>query len=916
MSTSSEKPTGFRPDDQDGSTTRPDTTQAGQQATKAKNSRKKRRGFSRFLGWLFGLLIGLPLLASLVLLAIAVIHRSSPTRHIPEDFSLYASLPSVSRFANEVIHLQALDTILTSPDTMMLRGLVRQLRVNPILRSKAFIRLANIRIDGALYEDNSFVAVVDLGWRSAITRLSPLVGRFILPRLTELDAISYHSNGDQSYYVFEQDDMVFYFATYRNLLIAASSYERFQTALAGGQRHSRELTEALKLPAGSSLRFLADPNRFTAAFTEGADIMATIIGSLDFPRLATVDLSLSDDSIGLRFNAASRSSNEHLAALLGKRSRAPAVLSRLPASTEYFSLLSLGSPEELWTNMSPFLDPEVARAKDSADRAARLAFGTDIDGLLFSWMGDELGLFGTSFGPAPVFFARVEDERQRKQVFDNLLGSLLVGRDVSAVVDGVRIPRIVFPNFLNNFLSLLGVTLIEPFYVVEDGILYASASAETLGACLQELRAGKLLVKSSHWEAISRSVSAESSTMVYYNLHRSLPFFLRADNSLVDTLKLYANGAFSLAMRDGQLKIELSAIRAESQAMVSIPGYPVKPGGRIEGDLLTGLSSAGTPMSYWSSGRSIQAMDLASGERFSLDMDDAGQVVAAWQNGRISRLWAVSRRGSIYQLDYKLTPLPGFPVLTGLAVSGQPAVQNQNLLVPVSDDNAILIMQPDGSRSFSTAMYARGRNQPAVQGNLFAVLPRGFDSWLYLFDNSGQLLSGWPVALASIASASPAIVPGDLANSKVAAVTEAGDFYLFNSDGSLMPNFPISLPGVFDATPLWVPGYNAFVLVCDKGVLWRVGRDAVIQDSVPLRNISGRNIRIRAIDINGDRREELFIGNDGNALMAVGPDLSPLPGYPLAGSGLAGFIDLDGNRQLDLIVKGADDSIHAYKLGK
>jgi hypothetical protein len=107
-----------------------------------------------------------------------------------------------------------------------------------------------------------------------------------------------------------------------------------------------------------------------------------------------------------------------------------------------------------------------------------------------------------------------------------------LGRDLSAVVGDTRVPRIVFPGFLRAFLETVGVKLVEPFYLVEDGFLYASASAETLASCVAEARSGKLLVKSERWKQVSAGLSPESSASLYYSLERSIPFFMRERTGL------------------------------------------------------------------------------------------------------------------------------------------------------------------------------------------------------------------------------------------------------------------------------------------------------------------------------------------------------------------------------------------------
>ncbi|HAE22899.1 MAG TPA: hypothetical protein DCG47_11320, partial [Spirochaetaceae bacterium] len=95
---------------------------------------KKKRGLKAAL-WLLALVIGLPIALAAILTLLALVFRSDPSTHMPEGFDAYASLPSASAFLNEALHLKAVDAALSGADTAALRGTMRSLRGNPVLRS-------------------------------------------------------------------------------------------------------------------------------------------------------------------------------------------------------------------------------------------------------------------------------------------------------------------------------------------------------------------------------------------------------------------------------------------------------------------------------------------------------------------------------------------------------------------------------------------------------------------------------------------------------------------------------------------------------------------------------------------------------------------------------------------------------------
>jgi hypothetical protein len=251
--------------------------------------------------------------------------------------------------------------------------------------------------------------------------------------------------------------------------------------------------------------------------------------------------------------------------------------------------------------------------------------------------------------------------------------------------------------------------------------------------------------------------------------------------------------------------------------------------------------------------------------------------------------------------------------VTGQAVSGPPAVSGEGLVVPVSSDPALLLVAPDGGTRFSSAMHARSRSRPAVSSFAIAALPRSFESSLYLFDTDGKLLPGWPAALSGIASGDPVFAGVDTPEAGlVVAVTEAGDLYAFTPGGAAVPGFPAALQGSFDAAPAWAPGWRALFAVSTEGVLWKVGADGAVLGSAVLGRGPARDSGLVAFDADGDGREELYVYGGGDALYAYSGDLSPVPGYPVPGSGRPSFIDVDGDGTLDIVVQGADYTLRAY----
>lgn len=885
----------------------------------------KRRGGGHIAVWIVGVVVGLPVLSLAVLLAVSALWKSDPAAHVPAGFQAYISVPSAGSFVREVLDLKALDAMLAGPKSGAARGLVRSLRSAPVIRTQAFATLANVRVDAALYDGGGFIAVASLGYRSAALRLAPLALGLAPRLLDKAKGLSYERDALPPRYVYrpavsgDGSGTTLYAVRYRDLLIISSSETLLAQAIhpqASGI--DANLAVALGKPGAGSIRFLANPTAMTQSVAAAGGALGTMLANLEFPSLSIVDLTLSNDRVALSVDVPATSRDQALNALLGRPSRTPAILARLPESTVYYSLISAGKPGELWQTVAPALGPEAASAYESADKAAKLALGAGIQTLLFSWMGEELGVLGSARGPDPVFFVSIADERARKDVFDKAFGSMVIDRDVSAVVGDTRVPRIAFPPFMRSFLGALGVRLVQPYYLVEDGFLYVCTNAETLVACVKESGEGAVLVKTDAWKKSAFGVSPESSASLYYSVDRAVPFFMRGNSGLATALRLYGRGVAALGLRKGHLRLELSAVAASTSGLALLPGYPVAAGGRMRGEPVVGRSTSGIPMALWVSGSSIIGIDLASGARTEAAMDGPGWIALDKADDTIRAVWAVSDRGTVYRLDASLKPMDGFPLVTGQSVSGPPTGMRTGLIVPVSSGPSLLLVGSDASTRFSSTLDARVRSPVAEGRDLMAALPRSFESALYLFDNQGVLQPGWPVSLAGIASAAPLLIEsaGDSASAAgrtlVVAVTEAGQLSAYNADATQAEGFPVPLQGTFDAAPVWAPGWRSIFALSTEGTLWKLGLDGSTIDKAPLRQGQSRELSLVAVDSNRDGREELYLSGGGDALYACDGDMAPLPGFPVSGSGTPAFIDIDGDGALDLVVRGADDSLRAY----
>lgn len=877
---------------------------------------RKRRTFPRILITL----LALALLGTAAFLAWSFLDRSPVTDALPDGFSAYVRIASAGKFFESLIGLETADALLAAPEASGARALVDALRREPFLRSRAFHILANVRMDGALY-GSSYLAAVDLGIRSALTRAAPFWGPWL-----RYPGLTYSRSSGTSRFLYKAGDTLVYAAVLRNLLLITGDEQLLERALSrGGAARDAETAEALSGRAPKDLRILLKTSELLSGLRDGSDPAARFLADLDLPGFAAVDLSVSNAAVQLSLELPVSSGRSALSALIAARSRPPAVLSALPGSVRYFSVLSAGSLEQIRDAALPVLGASAEDAWKRADAASRAALGMGLKDLLLSWSGDELGVFGLEGRSEPVFFLKVRDEARRRRVFQEAFQSGALGEDSAAVLDGIRVPRIVIPWYIHALLSAVGAEVPQPYFLVEDGYLLLSTSAESLVASAREARAGKVLPRTDSWRRVSAGIPADASAMIYYSLDRSVPFFLRGEGTLAAFLRQYGEGTASVRFGDGRMKLALSAAALGGRGTRDLPGFPLRTERLPVGGVQAGRGADRKVRLYWmEEGGTLVSYLPAAGTRKSLGMDDSGYfVLESLPDGAVSAVWAVSRRGTVWRLDPDLSAFEGFPRATGTrpaaaptlapapASSSAPASKGSSppsrLLVPLRD-GGILSVSADGSTSSLPVTFEDPASAPIAAWNGFlAVYPKSFEGTLWVLDSSGQPLPGWPVALPGIGYGSPALAP--LGSSfRAAFLTQAGLLSCWNDRGEPIPGFPVELEGVFYGTPLFAA--DSFWAVSESGSLYRVGLNGSRTRS-DVRGLGSREPVLAAADVDGDGRPEIFVSGDGNALYGFDADLEPLAGFPVPGTGRPGFADLNGDGGPELLSAGVDGTIRA-----
>ncbi|MGI5173808.1 VCBS repeat-containing protein [Treponema sp. OMZ 840] len=855
---------------------------------------------------------------------------ADPAEHIPQDFYAYINLPSAGDFLQKTVSVQTLDALLTGANTEKLQGTLRSLRASPVLSAKWFDKASNFRLDAAVYADGAYLVCAKLGFRSAASRLLPYILRYRPDVFSSVKELSAENENGTLFWTYKiADGQKAYIGFYKDLMIVSAAKDLFMQALEApkGQAsnekavptHAKKsesvkaIKKFIKESKRDALSVLTDMNYFTSNI-KADTLYGKIISRLHFPEYTAVNFNLNKKEMSVSGNCAWDSDSQGLKIILQNKSAVPGILTRLPESTDYITLLKMGEPAFLFENGAELLGKNIMNAYENAANGIRFLFQKDIQELLFSWMGDEIGIVGTADSEEPIFFVSLKDEKQCRDVFTHIFSLFFVHRDVSAVVNGIRIPRIEFPDVIKALVRSFKVELSTPFYLIQDGYLYLSQSAEGLAAFASEVKSGKLLVKTENWKTIARSVSPETSVFAYYTLDSRVPAFLKHNAALKSVLKDYGKGVVSVKLDPAQkLRFELYTQKTVSASRGELAAFPYDCGVKVQSYIYSGKTAKNVPYAYWTSANSVYALNLAQRSVRSIKLDDTAYIGVHTEKGIVKAVWAVSARGTVYKTDYDLNPFEGFPVLTGERCASSPTIIKGTLAVPLADKNVLLFVDSKAQVRYSEEMNAKLKQPPLVFENTIAALPRSFDSLIYLFDTEGKILPGYPAESQSISAVQPLLYKDEQSKLCMAVLTEDGVFSLFPAAQSEEREaLSVSLNAASKVQPVYSSGLHMFFAADENGTLYKIDTQCRIVDQIVLKPKTAHNRIISLLDFDGDGTDEVFVSGGGNALYAYNARLMPLEGFPVAGTGIPHMIDVDGDGFAELLTCGIDNTIHAY----
>jgi hypothetical protein len=858
----------------------------------------------------------------LILVVLWLARHEDPTSFLPDKYVAYFQVPSLRGIYDRWLNLEAADVVLARPDLAPYRRVLADARGLALTSSPVLGMLLDMPADILWLKDGKLLAVLDLGWRGIATPLARLVGP-----LLRIPGFSYLNDSGLSTFRYTTGETTIHAAFRANVAILSleaavvqEALDRRATDSGLAAKASRELLNRIRRRSADAVRILVDTKSLSTELLSGSPLGARILAAVEIPGQSMLDVTLNNDRLRLGAELPISVSMPELGRTLGKAPASLGVLRYVPSSAYLLTVSNIAPLGELYRLVAAIEGKDVQDIYNRADSGARTVAGLGIDELLFSWVGAELGAFLLPESAAPVFFARITDERAYRRALAALTGSAVADKDSSLVLDEVRIDQLSIPWFVGLILNLLGVDVPEPYFLTRGDYFFLSLDAANLSAVARSADTGNNLAQGALYAELMQGIPADPTLLAWYDIARTEPFFLRGPGLLSDVLRLYSRGLAIVRATPVDVQVTLAAARMARAGAQLLPGFPLAPEGGITGEVLAlQFADSSAPALTWLRDRSTLVLADAGGSRIAEAQLEADTAILPETNaaGRVTALWAVSPGGTVWRLDPALQNLAPFPIATGIASSMPPALIGGRLALFSKADSTLVFLGPDGARSqLRQRLEAPLFMPPDVLGEHLVFYPKSFDARIHLTDMEGTEAPGWPVQASGISFCAPRFLRAG-ESVLITFLTQAGLLHAWDLAGNQLQWFPLALPGVFYATPepTIVDGRPFLVALAQDGSMSLVAMDGTVRRQVSVPDLDGKNARIFLGDLDRDGGVEILLYGSGAFIAGYDASFRPLSGFPLKGVTRPQLVDLDRDGRMDFVTAGLDGRIYAYTLG-
>ena len=415
-----------------------------------------------------------------------------------------------------------------------------------------------------------------------------------------------------------------------------------------------------------------------------------------------------------------------------------------------------------------------------------------------------------------------------------------------------------------------------------------------------------------NWKSIQPSSNA-SVLSLFYDLERSIPFFLKQKSIVSDILSLYSIGRFDLSLSQGVFKVSLNSTGKRYSMRSSLPLFPMELEGQASGNLISLNDSSITGQVkekrlYWvENSKIIRGYDIQSGKKFSFEC--SGEIeITSGTNGKQKNLWAITKNAEVYLFDEDLNVRENFPLYLDYKASAPVQGSQEGLIVPLSNGNLSFVSFDGSIEEVQLNLTGQIKSRPFVNGKTVLVYEKGFLGKIHKIEGKNYI-SDFELSVPGVAYGSPVLFRKGKSE-YISMITQNGNLFLWEN-GEVKSGFPLKLPGVFFSNVVYNGNY--LFAVSDSAELFRISTEGAFM-AVKIPDASCKEGFLTAKKIMQKGNSNIFVSLDGNSLYGFSEKLELLPFFPVPGWKNPVFTDLNGDSKADILLLTADDKLAAWNI--
>ena len=650
-----------------------------------------------------------------------------------------------------------------------------------------------------------------------------------------------------------------------------------------------------------------------------------IIKKLKLDTNSAISFNISNDDLFFSSFTKSSTQDEKLQNFLENNAGKLDIIQYLPDDTNLYTAINIQSFEEFYKLFLYLQEGGYEKTIEKIDNACQVFFKMSIDEIIFSWIGSEIGAFTSTISSSPVIFLKIKDKKQNKMVFDKLVSSILL-EDSNLNFDGVNLNKISFPDFLQSIIRNFAASFDTPYYTIIEDFIFFSMDPASLVNMVKKYDEELTLNYDNVYRDITSKVEKKATLFLYFNLGTTSHKLLQGKTFIPKLLKLYEKGVLTINLDNSSIRLDLAAAGINIKKTHLFPGYPKKIESVISSPVICrNITGSGLDeLIYTTQNKKLMVADINNNSigDFPVRIDGINKIAPIINdldnNGELE-IYVFTEKGTLHKYDTKGYKEAPYPISTEFKGSPAPVLYNGKLIFYSKNDKKIYFLKSNKKEEFNFEFKTPLLSPITISKNTFAFYPKSFNGTIFLTNDAGKTLNGWPNDAGGIGYGSPIIEAiGKSGAKKVIFITQSGNLNIWNYNGNIEKGFPLKMDGIYYTQPIvgdvGMNNGREIITLNKDGLVSIISDKGNILIQKKIKDAASKDRKMLLFDADKNGKQEIFIYGGTNNIIALNSELDIFSGFPVKGNTKPDFTDFNSDGQYEMVVGSVDSYIYAYTI--